>query len=294
MGDKEKILFIINPISGGRRKDMFLSLLDKIPDRAKFSIELRKTEYAGHASVLAREAVTAGIQRIVAVGGDGTVNEIAKELIGSNTSLGIIPLGSGNGLARHLKIPMNTAKALELLNHAIVKKIDVGYMNSQAFFCTAGLAFDAHIGKIFSGMKGRGLMGYIKSVFREYFHYTSEEYEVELKGRKSRYRAFLITVANAGQYGNNVYIAPKADISDGLLDLCIVKSFSVFRLFSMAYRTLNRTVNKSRYTTTIQAKNFIIRRRNKGSYHIDGEPHEGGKEFTFEVKEKVLSVLVRR
>lgn len=292
MGEKEKILFIINPISGGRKKELFLSLLDKIPDKTRFTIELRKTEYAGHASVIAKEAVQAGIKRIIAVGGDGTVNEIAKELVGSNASLGIIPFGSGNGLARHLKIPMNTSKALELLNRAKIQKIDVGYMNAQAFFCTAGLAFDAHIGKVFAGMKGRGLMGYIKSVFKEYFHYTSEEYEVEIKGRKSRYRAFLITVANAGQYGNNVYIAPTADISDGMLDLCIVKNFSVFSLFSMAYRVLNRSVNKSRFTTTLQAKNFIIRRRNKGAYHVDGEPHEGGKEFTFEIKEKGLSVLV--
>jgi YegS/Rv2252/BmrU family lipid kinase len=292
MSDKEKILFIMNPISGGRKKDQFLSLLEKIPDKSRFTIEVRKTEYAGHASVIAREAAKEGIKKIIAVGGDGTVNEIAKELVGSSTALGIIPFGSGNGLARHLKIPMNTTNALELLNRSTEKKIDVGYMNDKAFFCTAGLAFDAHIGKVFAGMKGRGLLGYLKSVIKEYFYYTSEEYEVEIKGRKSRYRAFLITAANAGQYGNNVYIAPEADISDGLLDLCIVKNFSVFSLCSMAIRVLNRTVHKSRFTTTLHEKKFTIRRRNKGAYHVDGEPFEGGKEFVFEVKEKALAVLV--
>ncbi|HVD96710.1 MAG TPA: diacylglycerol kinase family protein [Cytophagaceae bacterium] len=286
------MLFIINPISGGKKKDQFLSLLEKIPDRNRFLVELRKTEYAGHASVIAREALQDGVSRIIAVGGDGTVNEIAKELVGTQTSFGIIPFGSGNGLARHMHIPMNISKALELLNHASTKKIDVGYINNQAFFCTAGLAFDAHIGKVFAGMKSRGLLGYIRSVFKEYFSYTTEEYEVEIKGRKSRYRGFLVTVANAAQYGNNVYIAPDADISDGLLDLCIIKNFSIFRLFAMAYRVLNRSVNRSSYTTTLQAKSFIIRRKNKGAYHIDGEPHEGGKEFKFEIKESALTVLV--
>lgn len=290
--EREKILFIINPISGGRKKDAFLALLEKIPDKTRFDVVIRYTEHAGHASALAKEALAEGIRKIVAVGGDGTVNEIAKELVGSNASLGIIPFGSGNGLARHLKIPMDATKALNLLNSASVRKIDVGYMNSQAFFCTAGLAFDAHIGKVFANMKGRGLLGYIKSVFREYFSYTSEEYEVEIKGRKSRYRAFLITAANAGQYGNNVYIAPTADISDGLLDLCIIKNFSVAKLFSLGYRVLNRSVNKSRYTTIIQAKAFTIRRKNKGSYHLDGEPHEGGKEFKFEIKEGGLAVFI--
>ncbi len=291
MEDKEKILFIINPVSGSRKKEEFFTLLDKIPDKDRFAVELRRTEYAGHASVIANEAVQAGIHKIVAVGGDGTVNEVAKELVGSRASLGIIPFGSGNGLARHLKIPMNTSQALQLLNKATERKIDVGYMNAQPFFCTAGLAFDAHVGKVFAGMKGRGLLGYIKSVFREFFQYTTEEYEVEIKGRKSRHRAFLITVANASQYGNNVYIAPHADISDGFLDLCIVKSFSVFQLFTMGYRIFTRSVNKSRYTTTLQVKNLVIRRKNKGAYHIDGEPYEGGKEFKFEIRENSLSVL---
>jgi diacylglycerol kinase (ATP) len=292
MSDKEKILFIINPISGGKKKDLFLSLLEKIPDRTKFSVELCKTEYAGHSSLIAREAVKSGVMKIIAVGGDGTVNEIGKELIGTNASLGIIPFGSGNGLARHLKIPMNTQKALELLNNNTSKSIDVGLMNNEAFFCTAGLGFDAHIGEIFAGIKGRGLAGYIKSVFKEYFSYVTEEYTVEINKKKSIHRAFLITAANAGQYGNNVYIAPQADISDGWLDLCIVKNFRIHKLPAMAFRVLTKSIDKSNYTTTIQAKQFIICRRNKGPYHLDGEPFEGGKEFVFEIKEKALKVLV--
>jgi diacylglycerol kinase (ATP) len=292
MNNKEKILFIINPISGGKKKDLFLSLLEKIPDRTKFQVELRKTEYAGHGSVIAKEAAKAGITKIIAVGGDGTVNEIGKELIGTNASLGIIPFGSGNGLARHLKIPMDTQKALELLNTATSKSIDVGFMNKEAFFCTAGLGFDAHIGKIFAGMKGRGLAGYIKSVFKEYFSYISEEYEVEINNKKSTHHAFLITTANAGQYGNNVYIAPQADISDGLLDLCIIRNFMIHKLPAMAFRVLTKSIDKSKYTTTIQVKQFIIRRKNKGSFHLDGEPFDGEKEFLFEIKEKALKVLV--
>jgi diacylglycerol kinase (ATP) len=294
MEEKQKILFIMNPISGGKKKDLFLSLLEHYPDKNKYSIELKKTEYAGHGSVIAREAVQAGIINIIAVGGDGTVNEIAKELIGTNASLGIIPFGSGNGLARHLKIPINTKKALELLNNAHVKNIDAGLINSQVFFCTAGLAFDAHIGKVFAGMKGRGLWGYLKSVIKEYFSYISEEYEVEINNRKSRHRAFLITVANAGQYGNNVYIAPLAEINDGLLDLCIVKNFPVYRLPSMAWRVFNRSVHESQFTTTIRASEISIKRKNNGSFHIDGEPFEGGKEFKFEIKKDALKILVKK
>ncbi len=284
----------MNPISGGRKKDAFLLLYETASAKSNYSMELKKTEYSGHASVIARESVQNGFTKIVAVGGDGTVNEIAKELIDTNTALGIIPFGSGNGLARHLKIPMNTKKAMELLERSVEAKIDVGMMNGRAFFCTAGLAFDAHIGKIFAGMKGRGLMGYIKSVFKEYFSYTSEEYEVEINGKRSRHRAFLITVANAGQYGNNVYIAPLADITDGLLDLCIVKSFSVYKLPSMAWRVFNRSVNESKYVSTVSAKKIIVRRKNKGPFHIDGEPFEGGKEFKFEIKEMALKVLLEK
>ena len=292
MDNKEKILFIMNPISGGKKKDLFLSLLERFPDKGNYTVLLRKTEYPGHGSVIAREAVREGITKIVAVGGDGTVNEIAKELISTNASLGIIPFGSGNGLARHMKIPMDTAKALELLKNPANAAIDAGLINGQLFFCTAGLAFDAHIGKIFAGMKGRGFWGYIRSVVKEYFSYVSEEYEVEINNRKSRHRAFLITVANAGQYGNNVYIAPHAEVNDGLLDLCIVKNFHVYCLPSMAWRVFNRTVNKSRYTTTIRAKTIIVRRKNKGPFHIDGEPFEGDKEFKFEIKTSALKVLV--
>lgn len=292
MADKEKILFIINPISGGKKKALFLSLVETILDKEKYEIIIAKTEYGGHASLIAKEAISSGIKKIIAVGGDGTVNEIGKELINTNVSLGIIPFGSGNGLARHIGIPIDTEKALSLLNVAQTKKIDVGYINNQAFFCTAGLGFDAHVGKIFAGLKGRGLGGYIKAVLKEYFSYVTEEYEIEIGGRKSRHRAFLMTVANAGQYGNNVYIAPLADISDGLLDLCIIKSFSIVKLPSMAFRVLNRSIDKSNYTTTIQAKNIFVSRKNNGPYHIDGEPMDGGKKFTFEIKEKALNVLV--
>ena len=292
MKNKEKILFILNPISGGKKKELFISLLESLIVKNNFEIELVKTEYSGHATEIAKKAVLEGLKKIVAVGGDGTVNEIAKVLVNTDTSLGIIPFGSGNGLARHLKIPMNIEAALGLISTASIKKIDVGFINDQAFFCTAGLGFDAHVGKIFAGLKGRGLLGYIKSVLKEYFSYVSEEYEVDINGKKNRYRAFLITVANAGQYGNNVYIAPLADISDGLLDLCIIKNFSVFKLPSMAIRVLNRSINNSNYTKTIQAKKIIIQRKNNGAYHIDGEPLEGGKKFIFEIKEKALSVLV--
>ena len=282
----------MNPISGGKKKDLFLSLLEHYPDTRNYAVELKKTDYAGHGSIIAREAIQVGVTKIVAVGGDGTVNEIAKELIGTNASLGIIPFGSGKGLARHLQIPMDTKKALELLNNAHTTTIDAGLLNTQIFFCIAGLAFDAHVGKIFAGMKGRGFWGYIKSVVKEYFSYVSEEYEVEINDQKSKHRAFLITVANAGQYGNNVYIAPMADINDGLLDLCIVKNPLLYRMPSMVWRAFNRSMHKSPFTTTIQASKIIIRRKNNGAFHLDGEPLEGGTEFKFEIKEAALKVLV--
>jgi len=292
MEKKEKIVFIVNPISGGKKKEKFFSLLESILSRDLYEVELQKTEYAGHASILAKEAVKNGIKKIIAVGGDGTINEIGKELIDTESSLGIIPFGSGNGLARHLGIPMNTSKALELLNNPGYRKIDVGFLNSQAFFCTAGLGFDAHIGKIFAGIKGRGFSGYIKSVLKEYFSYVSEEYEVEINGEKHSYKSFLITAANAGQYGNDVYIAPSALIDDGLLDLCIVKPFSTYKLPSMTLRVFNRTIDKSRYSTTFLAKKIIVKKTKTGTYHIDGEPHESKEDFIFEIKESALNVLV--
>jgi diacylglycerol kinase (ATP) len=292
MDKKEKILFIINPISGGKNKERFLALLDKIPDKNRYSIESILTEYPGHAAVLARDAVARRIPKVVAVGGDGTVNEVARELIGSNTALGIIPFGSGNGLARHLKISQNPSQALQQLNNATPLPIDVGFLNDQPFFCTAGIGFDAQVGKAFAKMKGRGVVRYIWAALREYFSYTSEEYEVEVNKRTWRYRALLLTVANTTQYGNNFHIAPQANIRDGLLDICVIKNILVYRVPMMLLRIFSRTIHKSSAYSSLQAAQFVVRRKNKGPYHLDGEPFDGNKEFVFAVKEKSLQVLV--
>jgi diacylglycerol kinase (ATP) len=288
----EKILFIINPVSGGNRRKDVPRLIKANIDQARLDAFIAITEYRGHATILAEEALKQGIKKIVAIGGDGTINEIARALLNTEASFGIIPSGSGNGLARHLKIPLDTVKALQLLNNAKVISIDTGNVNGRAFFCTAGVGFDAHIGKVFHDMKVRGFRTYISSTFNEFFRYKPSTYKLLIEGKEIEKKAFCITFANASQYGNNAYICPDAEIEDGFLDICIIEPFPLYVAFDMARRLFEKSIFKSRYVSRLKIKQFILRSDQDMITHVDGEPHVEGKEISVKVLPGSLKVMI--
>lgn len=289
---KTNILFVINPISGGKAKLRIPALIDKYLDKEKFNANFRLTEYVGHATEIVEEAIAKNFDIIVAAGGDGTINEVASKVLEHKKILGILPLGSGNGLARFLNIPQNLKEAILLINQLKTDVIDSAYFNNKSFFNLAGMGFDAHLSAAFSKDKKRGLTGYIKLSLKEVFNYKDELYILNIDGVEYKRKAFAITVANSSQYGNNVYIAPNASVKDGLLDVCIIKPFSLFKLPVLSYVMLKGTAETSDMIEIIKGKNIKISRAQDGPVHVDGEPLKMGKELEAKINPLSLEVIV--
>lgn len=290
---KTNILFIINPISGGKKKQKIPALIDAYLDKSKFNSNYRFTEYVGHAAEIAEEAASKSFDVIIAVGGDGTINEIAPKVMQSGKVLGILPFGSGNGLARFLKIPMNTKKAIELINSYHVKLIDTAKLNNKHFFNMAGMGFDAHISAVFAGNKSRGLKGYVQLGLREVISYKPQKYLIEIDGTAYKRDAVIVSVANSSQYGNNVHISPKSSLEDGLLDVCIIKPFPVYKLPVLAYQMLRATTHRSSMVEIIRGKNIKITREMEGYIHLDGEPFLIGQNIEIDVEPLSLNILTK-
>jgi diacylglycerol kinase (ATP) len=287
---KRKVLFIINPVSGGKRKDEVPDLIQKNLDINNFEPTIVFTTGAMHASELAHSAV-GNYQYVIAVGGDGTVNEIASSIVGTDTALGILPFGSGNGLARFLGIPMDTLKAIKTLNQERVEVIDSAKLNGQWFFNMAGMGFDAHISEVFSHDKNRGFGAYIRSAFREIANYKSETYQIEIDGVNYERIAFMLSFANSSQYGNNAHVSPNASVQDGLLDVCIIKPFPLYRFIEMGLRMFTKTAEGTKYVEIIRGRNIIVRRVKSGPVHLDGEPQILGAEAEIKVIPHSLKII---
>ena len=288
---KSNILFIINPISGGKEKREIPALIDAYLDRSKFNANFSFTSYIGHAAEIAEEAANKNFDIIVAVGGDGTINEIAGKILGQQKILGIIPFGSGNGLARSLNIPMNAKKAIKIINELNVTTIDAATLNTKYFFNMAGIGFDAHISAAFAGNKTRGLNGYLKMVLKEIKSYHSEFYEITIDNVIYKRDAFILSIANSTQYGNNVHISPKSTLDDGLLEVCIIKPLPWYKLPILAYEMLRSTTHRSNWVEIISGKRINIVRAKENSIHIDGEPFFMGKNVDIEIIPEALKVI---
>ena len=287
---KRKALFIINPVSGGKKKDDVPDLIQKNLDTNLFEFTIVFTDSAMHGSQLAADAV-GQYEYIVAVGGDGTVNEIASSIAGTDTVFGIIPFGSGNGLARFLGIPMDTEKAIRALNDQHVEVIDAAKLNGQWFFNMAGMGFDAHISEVFSHDKTRGFGAYIRSAFREITNYKSENYHIEIDGAVYEREAFMLSFANSSQYGNNAHVSPDASVQDGLIDVCIIKPFPLYRFIEMGIRMFTKTSTGSKYVEIIRGKNILVRRTKPAPVHLDGEPQILGTEAEINVMPGSLRIV---
>ena len=291
---KEKIAFIINPHSGRNTPTDTVDLINKYLDSDRFSPVFYKTEYRGHAKSLAYLAANEGCKILVAVGGDGTVNEVASANVMLQMPLGIIPTGSGNGLARHLQIPISVSKALGIINQNSIQNIDAGKINDFWFFCTCGVGFDAKIGFKFSKINQRGFLGYLKTIVKEFRRYNIKKYRFKVDDKKYVRKAFLITIANASQYGNNAFIAPDARIDDGLLDICIVKPFPRWKVFFLAFRLMRGSINQSKYYEFMRGKTVSFKKpKKKYVLHFDGEPIKFKKEkIQIDIVPKILPVII--
>jgi diacylglycerol kinase (ATP) len=285
---KIKIIFIINPISGGRKKDHIPALISKHLNNQKFDFSFEFTEYKGHAAELSGSG---DAEYYIAAGGDGTLNEVASKLIHSSSGMGILPLGSGNGLARHLGIEMNTAKAIEQLNTAEELLIDTCSVNGKPFVNMAGVGFDAHIGKMFAESTERGFKTYVLQTLKEFRNYKPQAYRLKYQDIEKKHEAFLLSLANSSQYGNNAFIAPKADLQDGLFDVCLLKPFKIWDMPGIGFRLFNKTIDKCPLMHSIRTNELLIERENEGVAHLDGEPMDFGKTLHIRMHPGSLKIL---
>ena len=290
----KKIVFIVNPKAGTGRKKSVTEMINKeFSSYLNYEIMLWEKSF-GDISHMADKAIQSGAHIVVAVGGDGTVNAVAKALVGTHAALAIIPIGSGNGLARHLQIPLDAIKSLGLIHSGREYLIDSCSVNDKSFFCTAGIGFDAHNGKMFAESKKRGFFSYIKITLSQFISYHPEEYHLLLDNKEVKQKAFLVTFANAGQYGNNVFIAPHADIGDGVIDVCILRPFHIWNVVGIALRLFNKTISQSRFYERYQGKNIVVQRANAAPVHYDGEPAEMPAMVTVKITPHSLRVIVPR
>lgn len=272
----DTLMLVINPISGTGKKDGLAEMVTERLASQGYNIDVRYTTCRGDATCLSREAVECGYKGVLAAGGDGTINEVARALCGTGVALGIIPAGSGNGLARHVGIPVDSELSLKVIEENNIVAVDYGTVNGTQFFCTMGIGFDAAVSHRFAKKNKRGLMMYIKSAIDELAAYQPETYTLSVNGDIITRKAFIIAVANASQYGNNAYIAPEASITDGLLDVTVVRPGNPIETARMGIDMMTGYINKNILIETFRTPSLAIYRKSEGAAHIDGEPVDLG------------------
>lgn len=286
-----KILFIVNPNAGKKISGRIIETIrSEFPDNIYYQIAVWKDK--NHFEEITEQLKTEGYTDAVAVGGDGTVNHVAKTIIGTGITLGIVPIGSGNGLARSLGLSMNLETVIRQIAEGRTATIDSGSVNGRPFLCTSGIGFDAHIGNLFATSVKRGLQSYVKITVSELFRYRAKTYTLRFNGQEIQRKAFLITVANAGQYGNDFYIAPEASMQDGLFHVAILKPFTPFHLPVMMTKILSKRAHRSTKIETYTTNDITILRDNADTIHYDGEPAIEGKEIHYHMNKASLKVLV--
>ena len=287
-----KTCFILNPTAGPSRRLDMPALIARHFGALEADFEIRLTEFAGHAVELARTAAAEGFAVVAAVGGDGTVNEVGRGLLGTDTALGIVPQGSGNGLARHLKVPLALPAALRRLAAPDFSRMDVGVMNGHPFFCTAGLGFDAHVSQHFAQAGSRGLSTYLRVTLREYRRFRPVPVRVDLDGRVQETDCYVLAFANASQYGNNAYIAPRADLRDGLLDVCLIDALPVCRALKVSLGMALGNLPQSKAAEYFRVPRGTVTARAPIGFHVDGDYLGHASDFAVELLPLALAVAV--
>ncbi|MGN1214961.1 MAG: diacylglycerol/lipid kinase family protein [Candidatus Cryptobacteroides sp.] len=278
-----KALFVINPISGKGHKEKLIAALDKR------GIEYAVTTRAGEGEELARNATA---DTVVAVGGDGTLNEVARGILGTGKTLGIVPCGSGDGLARFLGISHDLGKAMEVVSAGKTIPLDAGMINGHPFFSVCGVGFDANVSKAFAEAGKRGLLTYVEEALKLWHNYTPEEFTISIDGQEWTQKAVLVTVANSNQWGNDAAVAPKADCSDGLLDITILDSVDSIELPALAIKLMTGRCDSSSHVHCYTGKHIVITRSCPGPAHYDGDWFEADSRVEISVIPSALKVLV--
>ena len=289
---KRKIVFVYNPISGSHRLIPVIPIIERFVNTDLYDFSIVSTKYRGHATEIAQEYAAKQYDAVIAVGGDGTVNEVGRGLIGTGTALGIIPCGSGNGLARHLGISLDPFKAVKWLDKSIFTDIDYGMIEDHPFFCTCGVGFDAKVTDAFSKAGTRGLITYMESILKEIATYHNETYKLSFDNSSETFEAFFITCANADQWGNNAFIAPSASLQDGMLDVIAAHPFSVVDAPLIAFQLFNKLIEKNPNVSVRKCQELTITRQSEGPAHYDGEPILLGKKIHIKLIKGGLKVLI--
>lgn len=284
--------FIVNPVAGPHNNIQYFKRLKVELRKRGILFDSKKTKRAGHAPKLVRKRIARPEVVIVSVGGDGTFNEAASVLVGTNREMAHIPRGSGNGLARMLKIPREIGKIADYLQAGVSKAIDVGTINGDNFFCTCGFGFDALIAHDFDGCEKRGLKGYVNYVAKSFFKFKGVEARFTLDGELYQGTYFAVTIANANQYGNDAFIAPKADLEDGLLDVTMIKPFPVWYAPFLGIALFGKYIHKSRYVETRKVRVVEIQSISNPYFHSDGDVYQLKLPATITVHPKALKLIV--
>jgi diacylglycerol kinase (ATP) len=285
-----KLRFIINPISGKAKHLDIADLIETQLDPAKHQFDYFFTEGPKQATELAKQAVKEKIDVVIAVGGDGTLNECANGVVGSKTALGVIPCGSGNGFAFHFKMNKQIAKAIEQLNTCSIKTIDSCTANGHPFFNVSGTGFDAHIAHLFSTLQIRGFLNYVKLVLKECILFKSRKYNIEIDGKELEFDAFMVSWANASQFGNNATISPLGKEDDGQFEICVLKKLPKILIPVMLYKLFTNSIHHSKYMEIISCKEAVVHCQN-GQSHLDGEPIDLGQKINLNLLPKSIHIF---
>lgn len=289
---KKKLVCIINPIAGKGKGADFAKIIASGIDQRKFDFNIQISEHSNHVSILTQNAISNNADVIIGVGGDGTINQIASHLIDTEIALGIVPLGSGNGLGNFLNIPSDISKSLELINTFRIRRIDTGIINGLCFVSVAGVGFDATVARSYAQSENRGFRTYFKSSVRNYFSYKPAKYKIRTNDTVIARKALLITFANSDQFGYNTSISPQASIDDGYLDMCIMKKVPVLKAPFVALKLFRKKIHTSVYHEMFRIKEATLFRKRTSVIQIDGEPVVmKDKTIHVKIKPKSLSVI---
>jgi diacylglycerol kinase (ATP) len=287
-----KVLFIVNKFSGGGFKPAFEGKIVEACEQHNIECSIEFTQSRGHATELSNDASQSGnFQLVVAVGGDGTVNEVASGLLHSATPMAILPKGSGNGLARHLNIPMKIERSLGTLFSSQLIEMDTFKVNGKLSLNVSGIGFDGHVANLFKDNKKRGLQGYAKVTLNEFLSFKEFEAEIITDDKTHSRKGFIIAIANSSQYGNNARIAPAASITDGILHVCFLKKVPPYRL-DFIYSFFAGKIEETSYCEIIETRNMVLKMNTPMAFHIDGEPCGSDTVFNIEILPKSLKMMV--
>lgn len=286
----QKVAFVINPNAGVKKKIDVIEFI-KTHFSNNISYDLIVWKNKDDFESIKQQILTGNYTIVVACGGDGTVNQVASVVVNTAMALAIFPLGSGNGLARSNRIPLDLKKALQVIERGTTKQIDSATINQYPFFCTAGVGFDAHIANEFATSTKRGFVTYFKTTVKEFFSYSPNLYKINIDGKIIETKAFLITVANAGQWGNDVYIAPEAELSDGILNISILKPFSNFAIPLIGMKLFSKKIHTSISLQSEKGKQIEIEFNGELPVHFDGEPIRASNKLSIKIIPSSLQVV---